>query len=159
MSTVVLDPLTAADAARCAELEALLFAGDDPWSARAFRSAVRARDTHYVAARADGALVGYAGLALLGPARHPEAEVHTIAVDPAHHGRGIGTALLADLLAVADARGGPVHLEVRTDNDAALALYARHGFVRVGLRRGYYQPSGADAWTLTRPAPADGGAP
>ena len=152
---VVLDPLTVADAARSAELEKLLFPGDDPWSARAFRSAVRARETHYVAARdEERVLVGYAGLALLGPPAHPEAEVHTIAVDPARQGRGVGTALLRELLRVADARGGPVFLEVRTDNEAALSLYRRHGFETVGLRRGYYRPSGADAFTMRREAVA-----
>ena len=153
---VTVDALTAADALACADLEAELFAGDDPWSARAFRSAVRARDTHYVAARVAGVLVGYAGLALLGPRAHPEAEVHTIAVTPAQQGAGIGSVLLDELLRVADSRGGPVFLEVRTDNEAAIGLYRSRGFATVGLRRGYYQPSGADAFTMSRPAPDPG---
>lgn len=149
--TVLLDPLTVADAARCAELERLLFPGDDPWSARAFRAAVRARETHYVAARDEQrVLVGYAGLALLGPPAHPEAEVHTIAVDPGSQRLGVGDRLLGELLRVADERGGPVFLEVRTDNEPAMSLYRRHGFETVGLRRGYYRPSGADAFTLRR---------
>jgi len=42
-------------------------------------------------------------------------------------------------------------LEVRTDNDAAIGLYASEGFTRVGIRRRYYQPSGADAYTMARP--------
>ncbi|GAB2929930.1 ribosomal protein S18-alanine N-acetyltransferase [Rhodococcus aerolatus] len=154
-AVVTLDPLTTDDARRCAELEAELFAGDDPWSARAFRAAVRDRDTHYLAAREGDVLVGYAGLALLGPRAHPESEVHTIAVDPAWHGRRVGARLLDALLAVADARGGPVFLEVRTDNDAALGLYRSRGFAVVGVRRGYYRPSGADAYTMSRPAPGE----
>ena len=153
---VTVDALTAADALACADLEARLFAGDDPWSARAFRSAVRARDTHYVAARRDGELVGYAGLALLGPRAHPEAEVHTIAVAPEHQRGGTGAVLLDELLRVADSRGGPVFLEVRTDNEPAIGLYRSRGFATVGLRKGYYQPSGADAFTMCRPAPGEG---
>ena len=129
---LTLDALVATDAERCAQLEAQLFAGDDPWSARAFRSALRDRSTRYLAARAEGLLVGYAGIALLGPAAHPEAEVHTIAVGPAHQGRGTGAALLDALLAVADERGGPVFLEVRTDNEPALGLYRSRGFETVG---------------------------
>jgi ribosomal-protein-alanine N-acetyltransferase len=42
-------------------------------------------------------------------------------------------------------------LEVRTDNEAAIALYVSEGFVRLGIRRRYYQPSGADAYTMARP--------
>ncbi|HEV2088816.1 MAG TPA: GNAT family N-acetyltransferase, partial [Cryptosporangiaceae bacterium] len=53
---------------------------------------------------------------------------------------------LDDLLAEAGRRGArQVSLEVRADNEPALRLYARRGFEVVGVRRGYYQPSGADA--------------
>ncbi len=62
--------------------------------------------------------------------------------------------LLRALLAVADEFAAPVYLEVRTDNAAAIALYEAHGFVRIGVRRKYYQPSGADAYTMARPAHA-----
>jgi hypothetical protein len=36
-------------------------------------------------------------------------------------------------------------LEVRADNPRAQNLYRRFGFSDVGIRRGYYQPSGMDA--------------
>jgi ribosomal-protein-alanine N-acetyltransferase len=146
-TTVALGPLLESDAPRCAELERILFPGDDPWSERAFRDELRA-GCHYVAARLDDTLVGYAGLALMGT----EAEIHTIGVDPAHQGRGIGRALLRELLVVADAAHAAVFLEVRTDNDAAHALYVSEGFAVVGLRRRYYAPSGADAHTMRRDA-------
>jgi ribosomal-protein-alanine N-acetyltransferase len=45
-----------------------------------------------------------------------------------------------------------VHLEVRTDNTPAIALYDSEGFTRIGVRRRYYRPSGADAYTMLRPA-------
>jgi len=146
-ATVVLGPLLASDAPRCSELERMLFPGDDPWSERAFREELLA-GFHYVGARLDEDLVGYAGLALMGT----DAEVHTIGVDPAHQGRGIGRALLRALLEIADAAHATVFLEVRTDNDAAHALYASEGFRVVGLRRRYYAPSGADAHTMRRAA-------
>jgi len=146
-ATVALGPLLESDAPRCAELERILFPGDDPWSERAFREELRA-GYHYVAARVDDTLVGYAGLAVTGT----DAEVHTIGVDPAHQGRGIGRALLRALLAVADAAHATVFLEVRTDNAAAHALYASEGFAVVGLRKRYYAPSGADAHTMRREA-------
>jgi len=158
---VVLDTLTTDDADRCAELEAILFPGDDPWSARAFREELRAGHL-YLAARTSGehadggVLVGYGGVALL-PGRlgqSAEAEIHTIGVDPAHQGRGTGRALLDGLLAAADGIRATTYLEVRTDNEAALRLYRAAGFEVLGTRRRYYA-SGADAYTMRRPAVHD----
>ena len=94
-------------------------------------------------------LIGYAGLALTG--RPPEAEVHTIGVDPDHQRRGVGRALLLRLLSRADEQRATTFLEVRTDNEPAIEMYRAHGFEIVGLRRRYYQPSGADAHTMRRP--------
>lgn len=147
---VTIGPLTVADAARCAQLETRLFNGDDPWPAAAFTRELAAEHTHYVAARVAGTLVGYAGIARLGRKPPFEYEVHTIGVDPAYQGRGIGRRLLTELLKFAD--GAVVHLEVRTDNEAAIALYRSVGFTDVGLRRRYYRASGADAYTMRREA-------
>ena len=97
-------------------------------------------------------LVGYAGLAFVAGPPHAEAEIHTIGVDPAHQRLGVGRALLRGLLAVADAAAATVFLEVRTDNDAARALYEAERFTVVGLRKRYYRPSGADAHTMRREA-------
>lgn len=146
-------PLLPTDAPRCAELERVLFPGDDPWPVAAFRSELAARHTTYLAARRDGRLVGYAGVALLGPAGDREAEVHTIGVDPACQGLGVGRALLRGLLEVVDAEGATCFLDVRTDNEPALGLYRAHGFDVAGLRRRYYKPSNADAYLMVRPAP------
>jgi len=74
-----------------------------------------------------------------------EAEILTLAVDPAARRRGVGRALVeaaAGLARLASAE--TLFLEVAEDNDAALALYAGAGFEGVGRRRGYYA-SGADA--------------
>jgi ribosomal-protein-alanine N-acetyltransferase len=148
-----IEPMVADDITRCVELEQLLFPEDDPWAAVAFQSELSGRHNRYITARdEDGRMVGYAGIALLGDAEHPEAEVHTIGVDPRCHRAGVGTLLLEALLAEAGRRGGPVFLEVRTDNAPAIALYAKHGFHIIGLRKNYYHPSGADAYTMRRPA-------
>ena len=131
------------DIDRVTELEAQLFPGDTPWTAEMFWAELAAGH-HYVVVRDDtGIPIGYAGLA-----RYADgvAEVQTIGVDPAHRRAGLGRLLLADLLAAA----GPdrVLLDVRTDNATALHLYTAVGFVRTGRRRRYYQPSGADAFTM-----------
>jgi ribosomal-protein-alanine N-acetyltransferase len=72
-------------------------------------------------------------------------------VDPACWGRGTGTALLTALVAEAARRGcQEVLLEVREDNPRARQLYLRHGFAEIGIRRGYYQPSGVDAVVMRK---------
>ena len=148
--TVTIAPLRQDDVARCAEIERDLFPGDDPWSENAFRSELE-QGNFYVGAYVDGELIGYAGLAL----SPYEASVHTIAVVASWQGRGVGRTLLRTLLDAVDAAGVPVYLEVRTDNAAAINLYLAHGFEHLGLRRRYYQPSGADAYTMGRPANRD----
>jgi ribosomal-protein-alanine N-acetyltransferase len=149
--TAVLGPLIRTDAARCAELESQLFDGDDPWPARAFLAELEAKHNHYVAARADDKLIGYGGIARLGRKKPYEYEIHTIGVDAAYQGQGIGRQLLTALLEYAN--GGTIFLEVRTHNDAAISLYESVGFVRVGMRRRYYRASGADAYTMRRDPP------
>jgi len=146
--TVVYTPLAPSDAARCAELEKQLFDGDDPWPARAFLAELEAKHIRYIAARCDDKLIGYAGISRLGRKKPYEYEIHTIGVDAAYQGQGIGRRMMTDLLDYAS--GGTVFLEVRTDNEAAIALYESLGFVNVGLRRRYYRASGADAYTMRR---------
>ena len=128
-----------------------MFPGDDPWPAVAFIRELESAHNHYVAARLDGELVGYAGVSRLGRKAPYEYEVHTIGVDKRFQGRGIGRALLDRLLEIAD--GGAVFLEVRTDNAAAIALYESVGFAVLGVRKRYYRVSGADAYTMRREAP------
>jgi ribosomal-protein-alanine N-acetyltransferase len=128
-------------------LEASLF-GEQPWTARTFWSELGQLDTrHYVVALARDDVVGYAGLC-----DYPdEAWVQTLAVAPSQQGRGLGGRLLAELLdEAARRRQRVVSLEVRAGNDVAQRLYERHGFVRAGVRRGYYEPSGEDAVVMTR---------
>jgi ribosomal-protein-alanine N-acetyltransferase len=146
--TVSYDRLAPGDAARCAELEAQLFDGDDPWPADAFLRELAATHIHYVAARDDDKLVGYGGIARLGRKPPYEYEIHTIGVDPAYQGRGIGRAMLDRLLEYGE--GGTIYLEVRTDNVAAIGMYEGAGFVSIGLRKRYYRVSGADAYTMRK---------
>ncbi len=146
---VVYDRLTTRDAARCAELETQLFGGDNPWPALAFVREIAVPHNRYVAARVGERLVGYAGIARLGRTPPFEYEIHTIGVDSAYQGRGIGRGIMTELMSFA----GPdsvVHLEVRTDNEPAIGLYRSFGFTNVGLRKRYYHASGADAYTMRR---------
>jgi ribosomal-protein-alanine acetyltransferase len=148
--TITIGALTVDDAERCAQLEAMLFPGDDPWPTAAFLRELAAPHNYYVAARTADTLIGYGGISRLGRTPPFEYEVHTIGVDPTYQGRGVGRRLLDELLNFA--AGAVVHLEVRTDNESAIALYRSVGFTPVGLRKRYYRVSGADAYTMRREA-------
>lgn len=121
----------------------------DAWSLEQFWSELAhvPETRHYLVADLDGEVVGYAGLICTGH----QADVQTLAVARAQQGTGLGRRLLDALLAEARRRGaGEVLLEVRADNEAAQALYARAGFERIAVRRRYYPPDGTDAYVLRR---------
>lgn len=74
-----------------------------------------------------------------------EAELLTLAVDPAHRRLGAGRALLAAATDDVRQAGARIFfLEVGADNPAAQALYIEAGFRPVGRRAGYY-PRGEGA--------------
>jgi ribosomal-protein-alanine N-acetyltransferase len=132
-------------------LEHELFA-DDAWTDTLFWSELAERSSrHYLVAAEDADVVGYAGLCVYS---HDQAYIQTIGVEAGRQGGGIGRSLLRALLDETDRRGcRHVDLEVRADNATAIGLYAAHGFRSIGVRRGYYQPSGADALVMRRDRP------
>jgi ribosomal-protein-alanine N-acetyltransferase len=125
-------------------LEKELF--DDAWSPEMFWNELAQGDTRtYVVMTEDDEVVGYAGLA----AMPDEAYVQTLGVATTHQRQGRGATLLRALLDDAKRRGiERVGLEVRIDNDAAIALYETFGFKKVAVRKRYYQPSGTDALVM-----------
>ncbi|MET8203822.1 ribosomal protein S18-alanine N-acetyltransferase [Micromonospora taraxaci] len=137
-------------------IEADLF-GAEQWSPGMFWSEL-ANGHHYrVAVDKDGAVLGYAGLAGVPP---DEVWVQNIAVRRDAQRRGVGRALLEDLLAEAARRETrSTLLEVAVDNAAAQRLYATYGFEPIGVRRGYYQPSNTDALVMRRDAEPTGDGP
>lgn len=107
------------------------------WSAETF-AAYRDDPACVLIARPEGFVLARAVL--------DEAEILSIATDPAQRRRRIGRALLDALLATLEDRGtARVFLEVATDNAPARALYAAAGFAETGRRRGYYPRAGAAA--------------
>jgi [ribosomal protein S18]-alanine N-acetyltransferase len=123
---------------------------DDAWTPDMFTSDLRRPGlrTRYLVAQDETAITGYVGMLFPGG---DEADVLTLAVAQAHWGEGIGTALLEALFSESASRGcTQVFLEVRADNPRAQNLYTRNGFTEVGVRKGYYQPSGADAIVMRK---------
>ena len=125
--------------------------GPEAWTARGYRSELadhRSR-AYLVALDADAGdrLVGWGGVLLLGES----AEVLTVGVVPDARRLGVGTALLDALEGHARDRGArEMFLEVRVDNDGAIALYEHRGYARIGTRRGYYEHGRVDAVVMRR---------
>ncbi|WP_024287011.1 GNAT family N-acetyltransferase [Cellulomonas sp. KRMCY2] len=161
----VVRPISPADVPRLVDLERVLF-GPSAWNEAMIREELDAPGRWYVGIDGDepeavpvrGApvaasrLVAYAGLWFDGDV----SQVMTIGVVPGAQRRGLGARLLQALVDRSRELGADaVLLEVRVDNDAAVALYTGLGFRVLGRRKRYYQPEDVDAWTmrlLLRPA-------
>lgn len=122
--------MTPADLAR---LHALCFTSPPPWRAASFASLLLSPHVFLLCAPAANAFA-------LGRVIGPEAELLTLATDPAARRQGLARALMAEFERSAHGRGAEtLFLDVAEDNAAALALYARCGFVPQGRRPGYYR--------------------
>ena len=139
------DPMTLDDLPAVRDIERASFF--QPWPDDAYRNELRTnRLASYVVARADGAVVGFAGLWVMVD----EAHITTFAVDPRWRRRGVGERLLLGLLDLAvERRAREATLEVRLSNLPARKLYEKYGFRPVGLRARYYSDNGEDALIMT----------
>lgn len=114
-----------------------------PWSAEEITKDVTAGGNVYVAvAECGDEKAGYGEIRMVAG----EAQIYNIAVAPEFRREGIGEALLRHMIEKAEDEGCTlVTLEVRSGNEAAMALYHKLGFREVGRRKGYYAKGGEDA--------------
>ena len=117
------------------------------WSRYSYERELRNRNSHYFAARHEGAVVGYVGMWAIGT----ECHVTTLAVRPDRRRRGLGSRLLRHLIEFAERRCAThVTLEVRERNDAARRLYMRFGFEERGRLPRYYGDTGENGVVMCR---------
>ncbi len=119
-----------------------------PWSRGIFVDCLHVPYTCEVIEEA-GRTIGYSVMSLAGD----EAHLLNLCLDEPARGRGLGARILEHLMRCAAREGARVmYLEVRPSNVAAIALYRRAGFTRVGVRRNYYRAAGGreDALLLAR---------
>ncbi len=130
-----LRPARIADAAALARIAAASL--PEAWSPGGFRAALEApTGVGLVAVDRAGEPLGFA----LGSCVAGELEIATVAVEPSRRRRGLGRALVGELLARGRAGGARrASLEVRATNAAARALYAGLGFRTLGERARYYR--------------------
>lgn len=118
------------------------------------RFAQRPPGAHSLVAEFDGRVVGQLGLHVEQHPRRRHVGGIGMAVHDDFQGRGVGGALLAAALDLADNWLGlrRIELQVYTDNAPAIRLYERHGFVTEGTLRDYALRDGgcADALAMAR---------
>ncbi len=140
--------LTYADLPQVIAIERRAF--PTPWSLAMFVLELSKPSGTCLAALHGGELVGYVICSRYDTVWH----VMNVAVEPRLRRRGIGAALLEELLRRIDdgAEPGSVQLtlEVRPTNRPAIALYERFGFRSAGVRPRYYQDNGEDALVMWR---------
>jgi len=129
MGVIDLDEIVAA--------ESLLY--PFPWTRSNFHDALRAGYSSWVLRDQQGALVAYAVMMLA----LDEAHLLNLSVERGRQREGIGWRTLEWMAEVGRGYGArTMLLEVRPSNDAALRMYQRYGFERIGVRRGYYPAQG-----------------
>ena len=80
-----------------------------------------------------------------------EGYISNVATDLPWRRQGIADALIGRLCAICEGlRLSFVSLEVRAGNAPAVALYEKHGFAPVGLRKNYYERPREDAVIMTK---------
>jgi ribosomal-protein-alanine N-acetyltransferase len=123
-----------------AEIEKLSF--PIPWSRDMLEDELFNPRAWYRVAAFEGRIAGYAGMWKI----LDEGHITNIAVHPDFRRRGLGAALLRDLIEHAESCGiNALTLEVRVGNKPAICLYESLGFTVEGRRKRYYQDNHEDA--------------
>ena len=119
-----------------------------PWPAELLKSQLKDTQHEFIAALdAEGKVLGYVGMMYV----LDEGYISNVAVAPEARRQGIADALIARLEEICETLAlSFVSLEVRAGNAPAIALYEKHGFRRVGLRKNYYERPREDALIMTK---------
>lgn len=139
--------MTKADIAAVAELESVIFS--DSWPVSSFQEAIDDPIAFNLVATLEGetAICAY----LCAQIVFDEIHIHNIAVAEEYRRQGIGQELLEYAEASGRRKGADCALlEVRIDNEPALAMYTRLGYRRIGRRRRYYRKPVCDALVLLK---------
>jgi ribosomal-protein-alanine N-acetyltransferase len=137
--------LRMADLNRIMEIERASF-GDEAYDRNLFAEFFRQCGELFLVAERDRKVLGY----MIACVRGEQAELVSVAVDPAARGRGAASALMESTLRRLRRRGiARIGLVVKATNDRARAFYERYGFERVRRAPRYYE-DGADGWRMAK---------
>lgn len=142
--TAEIRPMEASDIDGIAEIEKECFSA--PWSRDGIAEELDNENAHFLSAVCDSRVLGYIGVhEVCG-----EAYIDNIAVRSEYRRLGLGEKLLSAAQEGAFSRKcGFISLEVRKSNSAALSLYEKLGYEKVGERKKFYTDPQEDAVIMT----------
>lgn len=139
---MMLREMTGEDIPEVAAIERQCFS--QPWSEKGFAESLESSAV-FLVAEEEGRIAGYIGMYI----SVPEGEITNVAVAPPLRGRGIGKTLVEAMKKWAvDHRVTRIVLEVRAGNEAAIHVYELTGFVKLGIRKNFYQFPTEDAFVM-----------
>lgn len=107
-----------------------------PWSQNGFMEALKMEHNIILVADEDGEILGYECIYV----SFEEGELTNIAVKKEFRRSGIGQLLIRELQKSAASSGVErIVLEARESNDAAIGLYEKMGFAKLGIRKNFYE--------------------
>ena len=146
-NTIRLREYEARDFDALCELDRTCFSPAIAYSRREMRAYLNAPGADCVVAENDNGIVGFC----ITARGKRQAYIVTIDVIEAMRKRGIGGALLVEAEKRLCAKGvSAIALDTATDNVSAIAFWQKHGYRKIGIRKGYY-PNGRDAFAMTKP--------
>ena len=144
MAEPVLRRMTLIDVPAVHRLEEAIFSM--PWSEKDFvYEMTENKVARYLVIEEAGEIIAFAGAHII----LDQAHVTNIAVRQDCRGRGLGRMITYALMQYASNLGAEyLTLEVRQSNVKAQNLYKSLGFVKVNVRKRYYEDTGEDAWLM-----------
>lgn len=144
MAEPVLRRMTLLDVPAVHRLEETIFSM--PWSEKDFvYEMTENKVARYLVIEEAGEIIAFAGAHII----LDQAHVTNIAVRQDCRGRGLGRMITRALMQYASNLGAEyLTLEVRQSNATAQNLYKSLGFVKVNVRKRYYEDTGEDAWLM-----------
>ena len=109
---------------------------DDFWTVNTLKSELENDNSHYIVARINNQIVGFAGIWK----SVDEVHITDIVVKKDFRGNGIGNVLLEHLISISKSMEeiNSITLEVKEENIIAQNLYKKYNFVALGIRKNYY---------------------
>ena len=144
MSDIIIRKATAEDVPAIAGIEKASI--PQPWSEAAFADALTQENAVTLVAEIYGAIAGF----ITGVFLFDNADIYSVATAEQHRQKGIGGKLLQAFFDTLPTEVETVGLEVRESNSAAITLYEKHGFERVGLRKNFYEQPRENAVLYTK---------
>lgn len=137
-------PMEESDLEKIMEIEHASFSS--PWSPQAFVSELRDNEyARYFCLELEGEIIGYMGLWFI----LEEGHITNVAIAPGFRGKRRGEVLMRSVIQRMAKEGMErMTLEVRASNMPAQRLYGRLGFVKAGVRKGYYSDNREDAFIM-----------